>query len=74
MKQATFNANELMHRSESLISAASNRYQVTVQVAKRAKKHRDNSIEYVENPFMKPVTLAVFEMSDELTMPEVIET
>jgi DNA-directed RNA polymerase subunit omega len=65
--------SQIMHRSEDLISAASNRYRITVQVANRAKRRRyedyDNQSEDV---MMKPVLRAIIEMSDELTQPEII--
>ncbi|AUB39102.1 rpoZ, DNA-directed RNA polymerase subunit omega [Nostoc flagelliforme CCNUN1] len=61
-----------MHRSEELISAASNRYRITVQVANRAKRRRYEDFENNEDAMMKPVLRAIIEMSDELTQPEII--
>jgi DNA-directed RNA polymerase subunit omega len=65
--------DQVMQRAEELISAASNRYRITVQVANRAKRRRyedfDNNI---DDPLMKPVLRAIIEMSDELTQPEII--
>jgi DNA-directed RNA polymerase subunit omega len=61
-----------MHRSEDLISAASNRYRITVQVANRAKRRRYEDFENNEDVMMKPVLRAIIEMSDELTQPEII--
>ena len=34
--QSVFNPAEIMHRAEELMSAAPNRYRITVQVAHRA--------------------------------------
>jgi DNA-directed RNA polymerase subunit omega len=61
-----------MHRAEELISAASNRYRITVQVANRAKRRRYEDFENNEDAIMKPVLRAIIEMSDELTQPEII--
>jgi DNA-directed RNA polymerase subunit omega len=61
-----------MHRSEELISAASNRYRITVQVANRAKRRRYEDFENNEDSIMKPVLRAIIEMSDELNQPEII--
>ncbi|AHJ28123.1 DNA-directed RNA polymerase omega subunit [Nodularia spumigena CCY9414] len=62
-----------MHRSEDLISAASNRYRITVQVANRAKRRRYEDFDSPsEDIMMKPVLRAIIEMSDELTQPEII--
>jgi DNA-directed RNA polymerase subunit omega len=62
-----------MHRAEDLISAASNRYRITVQVANRAKRRRYEDFDNpAEDVMMKPVLRAIIEMSDELTQPEII--
>ncbi|BAQ64247.1 DNA-directed RNA polymerase omega subunit [Geminocystis sp. NIES-3709] len=60
-----------MFRSDELMSAASNRYKITVAVAKRAKQRRKEDFENIEE-VMKPVLRAIIEMSDELTQPEII--
>ncbi|MEO3705549.1 DNA-directed RNA polymerase subunit omega [Trichormus azollae] len=64
--------SQIMHRAEELISAASNRYRITVQVANRAKRRRYEDFENNEDPMMKPVLRAIIEMSDEMTQPEII--
>ncbi len=64
--------SQIMQRSEELISAASNRYRITVQVANRAKRRRYEDFESNEDVMMKPVLRAIIEMSDELTQPEII--
>jgi len=61
-----------MVRAEELISAASNRYRITVQVANRAKRRRYEDFESNEDSGIKPVMRAIIEMSDELTQPEII--
>lgn len=60
-----------MFRSDELMSAASNRYKITVAVAKRAKQRRKEDFDNIEE-VMKPVLRAIIEMSDELTQPEII--
>jgi DNA-directed RNA polymerase subunit omega len=64
--------SEVIQRSEELISAASNRYRITVQVANRAKRRRYEDFDTMDDPMMKPVLRAIIEMSDELNQPEII--
>lgn len=71
-KRNSFDNTQLMYRAEDLISAASNRYRITVQVANRAKRRRYEDFENGDDPIMKPVLRAIIEMSDELTQPEII--
>ena len=71
-KRAAFDSTQLMRRADELISAASNRYRITVQVANRAKRRRFEDFDNVDDPMMKPVMRAIIEMSDELTQPEII--
>ena len=61
-----------MRRTEDLISAASNRYRITVQVANRAQRRRFEEFDNMDESRMKPVLRAIIEMSDELTQPEII--
>ncbi|MFE4105023.1 DNA-directed RNA polymerase subunit omega [Almyronema epifaneia] len=71
-KRSPFDNNQLMRRTEELISAASNRYRITVQVANRAQRRRFEEFDALDDPKMKPVLRAIIEMSDELTQPEII--
>lgn len=71
-KRTNLDTTQLMRRADELISAASNRYRITVQVANRAKRRRFEDFESVDDPMMKPVMRAIIEMSDELTQPEII--
>ncbi|NER25370.1 MAG: DNA-directed RNA polymerase subunit omega [Symploca sp. SIO1B1] len=71
-KHSPFDSNQILQRSEELVSAASNRYRITVQVAHRAKRRRYEDFENVDDPMMKPVLRAIIEMSDEMTQPEII--
>ncbi|MCP2731007.1 DNA-directed RNA polymerase subunit omega [Limnofasciculus baicalensis] len=66
------NSSQIMHRAEELVSSASNRYRITVQVANRAKRRRYEDFENLDDPMMKPVLRAIIEMSDEMSQPEII--
>jgi DNA-directed RNA polymerase subunit omega len=71
-KRSSLDTTHLMRRAEDLISAASNRYRITVQVANRAKRRRYEDFDNIEDPMMKPIMRAIIEMSDELTSTEII--
>lgn len=70
-KKNNFDSSQIMFRSDELMNAASNRYKITVAVAKRAKQRRKEDFENFEE-VMKPVLRAIIEMSDEITQPEII--
>ena len=72
MKRKAFDSSQLMYRADEIMQAASNRYRITVQVAKRAKRRRREEMDYLDDPIMKPTIRAIIEMSDELTQPEII--
>ena len=71
-RKSSFDSSQIMYRSEELVTAASNRYRIIVQVANRAKRRRYEELENFDDPTMKPVIRAIIEMSDELTQPEII--
>jgi DNA-directed RNA polymerase subunit omega len=71
-RRTNFDSSQIMFRSQDLMSAASNRYRITVQVANRAKRRRREEKDNIDDPNMKPVIRAIIEMSDELTQPEII--
>ncbi|MDJ0633244.1 MAG: DNA-directed RNA polymerase subunit omega [Xenococcaceae cyanobacterium] len=71
-RKSAFDSSEIMYRAEELMSAASNRYRITVQVANRAKRRRYEELDNVDDAMMKPAIRAIIEMSDELTQPEII--
>lgn len=71
-RRNSFDSSQVMFRAEDLVSAASNRYKITVSVAKRAKRRRYEEMETIDDPNMKPVIRAIIEMSDEMTQPEII--
>jgi DNA-directed RNA polymerase subunit omega len=72
LKRSSVEPSQLLRRAEDLVSAASNRYRITVQVANRAKRRRYDDFDGMDDTGMKPVIRAVIEMSDELTQPEII--
>ncbi|WP_448572750.1 DNA-directed RNA polymerase subunit omega [Trichothermofontia sp.] len=71
-KRNQIDTSKIMYQAEELISAASNRYRITVQVANRAKRRRYEDFDSLDDPLLKPVIRAIIEMSDELTQPEII--
>lgn len=71
-KRQSFDSTQLTRRAEELISGASNRYRVTVQVANRAKRRRYEDYDSMDFPMMKPVIRTIIEMSEELAQPEII--
>ena len=71
-KRSSVDTAQLMRRAEDLITASSNRYRVTVQVANRAKRRRFEDFDSLDDPKLKPVIRAIMEMSDELTQIEII--
>jgi DNA-directed RNA polymerase subunit omega len=71
-KRNNLESSHIICRSEELLNAASNRYHITVQVAKRAKQNRYEEFDSIDDPNMKPAIRAIIEMSDELTQPEII--
>ncbi len=70
--QGKIDSMELNRRAEQLITGASNRYKITVQVAQRAKRRRYEDFDNPDEPLMKPVIRAVVEMSDELMQSDII--
>ena len=64
--------DELNRRAEELMHGAASRYQITVQVAKRAKRCRFEAFDHPNDSELKPVIRAILEMSDELTQPELL--
>ena len=71
-RKSVFNSAQIMYRAEELMSAAANRYRITVQVANRAKRRHYDEFDPIDDAEMKPTIRAIIEMSDELTPPEII--
>ncbi len=72
IRHFSVNSNEMVDKADRLMSAASNRYRVVVQVSRRAKRCRYEDTQSADAPMMKPVIRAVLEMSDEFTEPEIL--
>ncbi|HAC63074.1 MAG TPA: DNA-directed RNA polymerase subunit omega [Cyanothece sp. UBA12306] len=68
----SWNSAEIVDRADKLMGAASNRYRIVVQVARRAKRSRYEDNDNSDTVMLKPVMRAVLEMSDELTEPEIL--
>jgi DNA-directed RNA polymerase subunit omega len=65
-------STEITRRAADLVSSASNRYRITVQVANRAKRCRYEDFDNGDENTIKPVLRAIIEMSDELNQPQII--
>ncbi len=71
-KRASFDSSVIMHHTDDLMAAASNRYRITVLVANRAKQNRDLAASNHGETSTKPVLDAIVEISDELSQPGLI--
>nr|YP_009314888.1 Putative DNA-directed RNA polymerase subunit omega [Scinaia undulata]SCW23343.1 Putative DNA-directed RNA polymerase subunit omega [Scinaia undulata] len=65
-------SNQIIYKTEELLSTSSNRFKITVQVANRAKRRKYEDIDIVDDPRIKPIIRAILEMADEITQPEII--
>lgn len=73
LQRFDLDSQDLLFKAESLIVNSSNRYHVTLQIARRAKQARYEEMENLsEETGIKPVLRAILEMSDELNQPEII--
>ncbi len=68
----SFDSSQIMYRVDELIKVAQNRYEITIKVARRAKRIRYDDFEDWDTPTTKPVIRAIVEVSDELTQPEIL--
>ena len=57
--------NDIIYKTERLLNLASNRYQVALQVAHRAKRKKYEDLDIVDEPETKPIIRAILEMADE---------
>nr|ARO90458.1 conserved hypothetical plastid protein [Bangiopsis subsimplex] len=71
-KYEFLNSDLILNKTEKLLSVATNRYKITVQVAHRAKRRRYEDVDIIDDPQIKPVIRATLEMVDEITQPEII--
>jgi DNA-directed RNA polymerase subunit omega len=68
----SIDSTDIVYRADKLMSAASNRYRIVVQVSRRAKRCRYEDRDVMDTTMMKPVIRAILEMSDEFTEPEIL--
>nr|QCI05541.1 putative DNA-directed RNA polymerase subunit omega [Crouania attenuata] len=66
------NSKHIRYKTEKLLTLASNRYKVTVQIANRAKRKKYEDIDIIDDPLNKPIIRAILEMVDELNQSEII--
>nr|YP_009500327.1 DNA-directed RNA polymerase omega chain [Gracilariopsis heteroclada]YP_009511410.1 DNA-directed RNA polymerase omega chain [Gracilariopsis mclachlanii]AXE43489.1 DNA-directed RNA polymerase omega chain [Gracilariopsis heteroclada]AXI97287.1 DNA-directed RNA polymerase omega chain [Gracilariopsis mclachlanii] len=64
--------NEIIYKTEELLSISDNRYKITVQVANRAKRKKYEDLDIIDDPYIKPIIRSILEMVDEITQPEII--
>lgn len=64
--------NNIVYKTEELLNISQNRYNITVQVANRAKRRKYEDVNIVNDPLIKPIIRAILEMVDEITQPEII--
>ena len=65
-------SHQIIYKTEDLLEASRNRFQITIKVADRAKRRKYEDIDIIEDPLVKPVIRAILEMVDEITQPEII--
>ena len=66
------NLKYIIYKTEELLEAADNRYEITVQIANRAKKRKYEDIDIIDDPINKPIIKAILEMVDEITETEIL--
>lgn len=57
--------NDIIYKTERLLNSTSNRYQIALQVAHRAKRKKYEDLDIVDEPEIKPIIRAILEMVDE---------
>lgn len=57
--------NDIVYKTEKLLNLSSNRYQMALQVAHRAKRKKYEDLDIVDEPETKPIIRAILEMADE---------
>lgn len=71
-KYNSIDLHHITYKTEELLEAADNRFNITIKVANRAKRRKYEDADIVEDPMVKPVIRAILEMVDEITQPEII--
>ena len=67
-------ANDIIYKTERLLNSASNRYQIALQIAHRAKRKKYEDLDIVDEPEIKPVIRAILEMADESIRSDNVKT
>lgn len=57
--------DDIVYKTEKLLDLSSNRYQMALQVAHRAKRKKYEDLDIVDEPETKPIIRAILEMADE---------
>ena len=65
-------SHQITFKTEELLFASDNRFNITIKVAERAKRRKYEDIDILEDPLMKPVIRAILEMVDEMTQTQII--
>jgi DNA-directed RNA polymerase subunit omega len=68
-KQSESGSLQILYKTEELLEAASNRYRITVQVANKAKRRRQDDIDIISNLKSKPIIRAILEIAEEINPP-----
>ena len=68
----TINSHKIIYKTEELLNVANNRYNITIQVANRAKRRKYEDVDIVDDPLVKPIIRSILEMVDEITQPGII--
>ena len=65
-------SHQITYKTEELLFASDNRFNITIKVAERAKRRKYEDLDILEDPLIKPVIRAILEMVDEITQPQII--
>lgn len=65
-------SHQITFKTEELLLASDNRFNITIKVAERAKRRKYEDIDILEDPLIKPVIRAILEMVDEITQTQII--
>lgn len=65
-KQNDLESLEVLYKTEEILNAASNRYRITIQVANRAKRKRQDDLTNLSNFKSKPTIRAILEIAEEI--------
>lgn len=69
-KQPNLDPLQVLYKTEELLGAAPNRYRITVQVANKAKRKRQDDIDMISTSKSKPIIRAILELAKEINPTE----